>query len=924
MTTIAQPTIRETLERLGLPLLPVAPGFPASEYPHAKNPEKPKFSGKNPSYLTKTGKPVIVDHHKYNDRLPNQQELTRWFGNTATGYGTKPGVKVGDRYFLAIDLDQKQFDSPEDCNEALAQILERSPALALTRIEQTRSGGYHIWVWSKEKPGFVNFAMEANGPHRGEILGGKEKPLFMVIAPTPGYSLISDGDPVEITDWSFLHPTGKTGESKPVELQPPKPRVEGLPDISEFFSPTAAGYYNSATVPDDRSEAITTVLNECQGWVNWLNANSITYNGGVLEVAMHMGNAYQCPDKAVRILKTIAADCMPACHHRGGDEAAWKKVRSVAPEQWRKHNKVVPLNRKVSITHENAQTMLDNIDQALGADGEAEQPKAYHYNSLTNLMETVGELFPNLWWDEFSQTPKFDDRETSPFDTEPGQLRIKLAAEMGLKAPKEDIGDVVVYLARQNKRNPIVEYLRGCHQRHGANPQLLANLGDRYFGSGGICNTFLRKTLIAAVARAMEPGCKQETALILQDPRQGTRKTDFFHHLAPEGYFDNSMRFDIGAKYEDQVMHLHEFWFVEWGEIDTIFRKRDASFVKGFLSIQSDTLRRPYMRNNETLPRPSIIVGTTNQSDFLVDATGDRRFWVVPVRCDKIPIKTLIAEREQLWAAAYAEYSAWVERGRDVTECPWWLTENEQRDATAIAQEFSRVDPWHDAIADFVSHRTEVRVADILTQVIRKDLAQQDGFSANRVADVLRQLGWTSRRVSRGGKRPTVWFPPEGDHPITPRSAPQQGGVIAPNPPPTQAYTPTRSPDHPKNHKKFPLTFDEGQQKQNRNFDPKEGDRVITEPETIAVSQFERDHPPDHPPPREGDRGDQVQYKVTDHIRFRLWNPKRREWLECRGGISHIDGERFTVWLAGKAAREVAGGGQVTVMRSQILDLIPK
>ncbi|MGB0561033.1 MAG: VapE domain-containing protein [Spirulinaceae cyanobacterium] len=921
--------IHDTLTQLGLPLLPVAPAFPAAAYPKsAKEPDKPKFTGKNPSYLTKAGKPVMVDHRKYNNRLPTQQELTRWFANQATGYGTKPGVKVNGRYFLAIDLDQKQFDSPADCDEALGEILNRCPALASTRIEQTRSGGYHLWVWSKEKPGFVNFALEANGPHRGEILGGKEKPLFMVIAPTTGYTLINDGDPVEIEDWSFLHPTGKTGQLAPVELPPPKPRIEGLPDIAEFFSPTAAGYYSGQlNGADNPSEAITTVLNECQGWVNWLDGHGITYNGGLVDVANYMARLYDRAHKIDRILKTIAADCSPACVHRGGDEAAWKKIRSVAPAQWAKHNKVVPLNRTVTITHENAKTMLNNIDEVLEGDASAaappEQPKPYHHNSLTDLMETMGDLFPNLWWDEFEQTPKFDDQQTSPFDTEPGQLRVRLAAETGFKAPKEDIADVVIYLSRQNRRNPIVEYLEHCHQRHGANPQLLADLGDRYFGSGGICNTFIRKTLIAAVARAVEPGCKQETALILQDPRQGTRKTDFFHNLIPEGYFDNSMRFDIGAKYEDQVMHLHKFWMVEWGEIDTIFRKRDASFVKGFLSIQSDTLRRPYMRSNETLPRPSIIIGTTNQSDFLVDTTGDRRFWVVPVRCPEIPIKTLTAERDQLWAAAYAEYLAWVQRGRDVTECPWWLTADEQRDATAIAQEFARFDPWHDAIADFVEFKTEVRVADILCQVINKDLAQQDGFSANRVADVLRQLGWSSRRVCRAGKRPTVWFPPEDDHPITPRSAPSQGGVIAPNPPPHEAYDPARSPDHPKTHQNFSKTF-AGQKKQNRTFDQKEGDRVIAAAETQAARGVGRDHPPDHPPPPGGDRGDHFPLHINDYVITQLWDKDSGTWANCRATVTAIEGDIVTVWLVGKTAKQIARGTQVRVMRRQILDLIPK
>ncbi|NEO86177.1 MAG: hypothetical protein F6J87_18260 [Spirulina sp. SIO3F2] len=789
--------IRITLQQLGLPLLPVAPEFPASEYPHPKNPNKPRFTGKNPSYLTSPRNPKIVNHRQYHETIPADAELARWFQHPDTGFGTKPGFKVGDRYFLAIDLDRKHFESQADCDAALAEIWSRCPTLAETRIEQTRSGGYHLWCWSAKKPGFVNWALDPNGPQLGEILGGKAEPAFMVIAPTNGYNLVNDGDLAEITDWSFLHPTGKPGPATSPPLPAAQPQVVGLPDITAFFSPTAAAYYNDVATPDDRSEAITTVLNECQGWVNWLAEHNIQYNGDLMAVASFMARKYDAEDKILRILQTIDSDVTPACTLRGGDESAWKKVRKVAPGQAPKPNNVVQLHRRVKPSAPTSESQTADSDPPL------EQPKPYHYNSLTQLMEIISEEFPQLWWDEFEQSPKFDE-QTSPYDTEPGQLRMKIAAEVGIKAPKEDIADAVVYIARQNRRNPIVEYLKDCYALYGANSELLADLGDRYFGSGGISNTFVRKTLIAAVARAMEPGCKQETMLILQDPREGTRKTDFFQTLVPDSYFDNSMQLDGGGKYEDQVMHLHRCWLEEMGEFERIWKRKEANFLSHFLSIQADTLRRPYMRNLETLPRPSILVGTTNRDDFIIEAGRNRRFWIVPVQIEKIPVEQLAVERDRLWAAAYAEYQGWVERGRNNAECPWWLSDDERKDAAAVAAEFTRRDPWHDAIAAFVQFRQEVTVSEILTECIEQDLARQDGYQASRVAEVLRQLGWKSHRLRRGDKRPTVWLPPKLDHPVQPGSPALSEQVIQPNSSAHQPSSPPGSPGHPQNAQNFP------------------------------------------------------------------------------------------------------------------------
>jgi predicted P-loop ATPase len=71
-------------------------------------------------------------------------------------------------------------------------------------------------------------------------------------------------------------------------------------------------------------------------------------------------------------------------------------------------------------------------------------------------------------------------------------------------------------------------------------PLSLENLATRYFGTNNpIYDIFLKRTLIAAVARAYEPGCKHDTTLVLQG-KQGAGKSSFFNVLGGD-WFDDSM-----------------------------------------------------------------------------------------------------------------------------------------------------------------------------------------------------------------------------------------------------------------------------------------------------------------------------------------------------------------------------------------------
>ena len=148
----------------------------------------PLYTGKNPSYLDQNGKPHLVNHKQYQNRLPSEQELTKWFTNPSNGIGTLGGWNNT----IWLDFDLKQFASSFECEDAVISVVEKvfSQTGEQPFLEKSHSGGWRVGVKVQEKPTFTNFRLTPGGTHVGEALG---EGRFTVLAPTIGPS----GNPYE-------------------------------------------------------------------------------------------------------------------------------------------------------------------------------------------------------------------------------------------------------------------------------------------------------------------------------------------------------------------------------------------------------------------------------------------------------------------------------------------------------------------------------------------------------------------------------------------------------------------------------------------------------------------------------------------------------------------------------------------------------
>jgi predicted P-loop ATPase len=249
-------------------------------------------------------------------------------------------------------------------------------------------------------------------------------------------------------------------------------------------------------------------------------------------------------------------------------------------------------------------------------------------------------------------------------------------------------------VARFRQYHPIRDDL--ARVRHDGKPRLDSWL-VRHAGAedSAYVRAVGRKFLIQMVARVMQPGCKADHTLVLSGP-QGQNKSTACRILAGAEYFSETLPSITGDK-TDAIRHLQGKWLVELAELAPS-RKSESEDLKAFLSGAIDRVRLPYARLDQSFPRQCVFVGTTNEDQFLRDATGGRRFWPVPVR-QVIDIVALAAERDQLLAEATAAFNAGE---------PWWLDRDFEAEHARPMQEAAFVsDGWADAVAAWLDKTEE-------------------------------------------------------------------------------------------------------------------------------------------------------------------------------------------------------------------------
>jgi putative DNA primase/helicase len=209
----------------------------------------------------------------------------------------------------------------------------------------------------------------------------------------------------------------------------------------------------------------------------------------------------------------------------------------------------------------------------------------------------------------------------------------------------------------KNHFHPILDYLRSLEWDK--TPRVDRILID-YFGAADNMYTreAIRKMLVGAVARVFDPGVKFDLVLTLVSQEQGTGKSSFLKALGQSWFSDTF----ITVQGKEAFEQLQGAWLIEMAELSGL-RKADIEAIKHFISKQEDMFRPAYARTPETYPRQCVFIATTNESTFLRDPSGNRRFMPVDIHniklVDNEKLKSFLGDKsliDQVWAEAVYLY----------------------------------------------------------------------------------------------------------------------------------------------------------------------------------------------------------------------------------------------------------------------------
>ena len=290
----------------------------------------------------------------------------------------------------------------------------------------------------------------------------------------------------------------------------------------------------------------------------------------------------------------------------------------------------------------------------------------------------------------------WDSSEKKRFwnDTDDAGLRHYLEKVYGVIG-KEKIYDATSLCAHKHKFNSVRDYLLSVKWD---GVSRLETLFIDYFGADDneYTKEVAKKSFVAAVARVMQPGIKFDNMVIISGA-QGIGKSTFFSYLGKDWFSDSLVTFE-GKEAAELIQGR---WLIEVGELSGM-TKSETNTVKQFLSKTDDIYREAYGRRTAQFPRKCVFFGTTNDTEYLKDPTGGRRFWPVDANAEKATksvFRDLPTEVDNIWAEAFAFWQLGE---------PLYLSKNVEKMARKQQEDHREVSAKAGTVMEFINKRIPI------------------------------------------------------------------------------------------------------------------------------------------------------------------------------------------------------------------------
>ena len=665
--------------------------------------------------------------------------------------GVNLGVhsKIPGGYLAVLDLDVKS-KNPVHEQEARAKLQELFPDVAY--CPKVRSGRGN---------GSAHYYVKVETPISGGEILARSKKLCKVLMPSqptstrdadliPGYhrrpcweiSLLSHGRQVVLPPsrhpdtgknyfWArpvkpdlsniplFKKPVVNTKEIRPSETDFSPVDLDGL-----GLNPKHVAMIKTGEEVEDRSAALFSV---CLGMVS-RNVPDQTILSVLTDRVYFLGQTAFDHAKTGDRLKAanwIQKYCLAKAKQKIEEENLTGALPFDVVEDWQKKLAFTP-----------------------GPKGAPPKIKASFFNALLILSNVVGSdllkentFSGETFWGLDTPWGFHAGKKRSSSNEDSVQVKKWFWEQFELDFTTQMIEEVLVWFATQNRFHPVQAFLSTLVWD---GVPRVENAFNYYLGADGMPKLYLRavsrKFFIGMIKRIYEPGAKVDSFPVLEGA-QGVGKSSFGRILVGDEWFLDGLP-DLGDK--DAALNLQGSWLCEMSELSSLYRS-EIETAKAFISRQVDRVRPPYGRRRINLPRQTVFLGTTNKSDFLIDTTGNRRFW--PLQVSGLLFRKLEQDRGQLLAEAKFLY--------DFDPEPLYLTGKVKRIADEL-RSTKRAETEADLFADMLGPYFEKNPPGEQFRLISLfENGPLIGTARNMknirdVAEALRGLGYEKQHIETG------------------------------------------------------------------------------------------------------------------------------------------------------------------------------
>lgn len=204
-------------------------------------------------------------------------------------------------------------------------------------------------------------------------------------------------------------------------------------------------------------------------------------------------------------------------------------------------------------------------------------------------------------------------------------------------------------IAFENRFHPVRDWILGT-------PVIDATVFDKFLSvlkttNDTLSRLLLKRWLISAIGVLFNESDYRAQGVLVIQGAGGWYKTSFIASLVPHKLSAVFTGAHLDPSSKDSVITLSEHWIAELGELGSTFKKSDIDKLKAHITQSTDTIRRPFAAKNSKMLRRTIFAASVNEENFLVDETGNRRWWVISL-IEKINIHHGL-NMQQVWRSAY-------------------------------------------------------------------------------------------------------------------------------------------------------------------------------------------------------------------------------------------------------------------------------